>query len=230
MRRKPIRLSRKVYKKNLHKKDMINKKEIAILALIIVIISLSVAISANIIQEWKTTLAILLSVSIVILFNVFTKKFIAYNLDSEIEMRVWEIGKYKSNKKPFAIGAFLPLISKIILFPFNSFVWMASLVFDVKPKTYRAAKRFGLYTFSEVTEYHLGLIAAAGVLINILISVISYFLGFELLARLSMYYAFFNIIPLSDLDGNKIFFGSKIMWSFLASLVLIGMLFAIFLV
>ena len=209
---------------------MINKKEIPIVALVIVIISLSVSLSLNMIQEWKISLLTLLAVSIVILFNIFTKKFVAYNLDSEIEMRVWEIGKYKSNKKPFAIGAFLPLLSKIVLFPFNSFVWMASLVFDVKPKTYRAAKRFGLYTFSEVTEYHLGLIAASGVLINLILAVIGYFLGFELFARLSVYYAFFNIIPLSDLDGNKIFFGSKIMWSFLASLVLIGMLFAIFIV
>ena len=209
---------------------MINKKEIPIIALVIVIISVSVSLSLNMVQEWKISLLTLLAVSIVVLFNIFTKKFTAYNLDSEIEMRVWEIGKYKSNKKPFAIGAFLPLLSKIILFPFNSFVWMASLVFDVKPKTYRAAKRFGLYTFSEVTEYHLGLIAASGVMINLILAVIGYFLGFELFARLSIYYAFFNIIPLSDLDGNKIFFGSKIMWSFLASLVLIGMLFAIFIV
>ena len=209
---------------------MINKKEIPIIALVIVIISLSVSLSLNMVQEWKISLLTLLAVSIVVLFNIFTKKFTAYNLDSEIEMRVWEIGKYKSNKKPFAIGAVLPLLSKIILFPFNSFVWMASLVFDVKPKTYRAAKRFGLYTFSEVTEYHLGLIAASGVVINLILAVIGYFLGFELFARLSVYYAFFNIIPLSDLDGNKIFFGSKIMWSFLASLVLIGMLFAIFIV
>ena len=209
---------------------MINKKEIPIIALVIVIISLSVSLSLDMVQEWKISLLTLLAVSIVVLFNIFTKKFTAYNLDSEIEMRVWEIGKYKSNKKPFAIGAFLPLLSKIILFPFNSFVWMASLVFDVKPKTYRAAKRFGLYTFSEVTEYHLGLIAASGVVINLILAVIGYFLGFELFARLSVYYAFFNIIPLSDLDGNKIFFGSKIMWSFLASLVLIGMLFAIFIV
>ncbi len=209
---------------------MINKKEILIIALIIVIIALSISLSSNILQEWKTSLLTLLIVSIVILANIFVKKIVAYNLDSEIEMRIWEIGTYKSNKKPFLIGAFLPLISKIILFPFKSFVWMGSLVFDVKPKTYRAAKRFGLYTFSDVTEYHIGLIAASGVLINLIISIIGYFSGFELLARISMYYAFFNIIPLSELDGNKILFGSKIMWSFLASLVLIGMLFAIFIV
>ena len=209
---------------------MITKKEIPIIALIIAIISLSVSLSLDILQDWKIFFTTLLAVSVVVLFNIFTKKIVAYNLDSEIEMKIWEIGGYKSNKKPFPLGAFLPLFSKIILFPFNSFVWMASLVFDVKPRTYRAAKRFGLYTFSDVTEYHLGLIAASGVLINLILAVIGYFLCFELFARLSVYYAFFNIIPLSELDGNKILFGSKIMWSFLASLVLIGMLFAIFIV
>jgi hypothetical protein len=214
---------------------MINKREALIIPLIILIITFSINLSLSIFEEWKTFLYTLLTVAIVILVNVFTKKFIAYRLDSEIEMRVWELGKYnftrdKHSKKPFPLGAFIPIVSKIILFPLKSFVWMASLVFDVKPRIYRGAKRFGLYTFSEVTEYHLGLIAAAGIVINLVLSAVSYFLGFPLLARLSMYYAFFNILPISDLDGNKIFFGNLIMWAFLASLVLIGMLFAIFMI
>lgn len=107
---------------------------------------------------------------------------------------------------------------------------MASLVFDVKPRVYRSAKRFGLYTFSDVTEYHLGLIAASGIALNLILAVVGYFLGFALFARLNIYFAFFNILPIADLDGSKILFGSKILWSFLASLVLIGMLFAILIV
>ncbi|MEK6913603.1 MAG: hypothetical protein AABW47_02940 [Nanoarchaeota archaeon] len=220
---------------------MINKKEIFVVALVIIIIALSLNLSANLIEDWRSVFFTLAIVSIVILSNVLIKKFTAYHLDSEIEMKIWEMnipfffGKYggskdKHAKKPFPLGAFLPVISKIIFFPFNSFVWMASLVFDVRPRVYRSAKRFGLYTFSDVTEYHLGIIAASGILINLIIAGIGYFAGFPLLARLSMYYAFFNILPLSDLDGNKIFFGSKIMWSFLASLILIGMLLAIFIV
>lgn len=214
---------------------MINKREVLIISLIIVIITLSLNLSLSIFEEWKTVLYTLLAVSVVILANISMKKFIAYRLDSEIEMRVWEIGKYgftkdRHSKKPFPLGAFLPIISKIVLFPFKSFVWMASLVFDVKPRIYRGAKRFGLYTFSEVTEYHLGLIAASGIVINLILSVIGYFLGFPLFARLNIYYAFFNILPLSEFDGNKIFFGNLIMWAFLASLVLIGMLFAIFII
>lgn len=214
---------------------MINKKEGFIIALIIIIISISASLSLNILSELNTVLYTLFAVSIIVLANVFTKKIIAYRLDSQIEMGVWEIGKYgftkdKNSKKPFPLGAFLPIISKIVLFPFKSFVWMASLVFDVKPRIYKGAKRYGLYTFSEITESHLALIAASGIFINLMLSVIGYFLGFPLFARLNIYYAFFNMLPVSELDGNKIFFGNLILWSFLASLVLLGMLFAIFII
>ncbi len=212
---------------------MINKREIFIISLVIIIISFSVNLSLDIMNEWETFFYTLLAVSIVILANIFAKKMMAYRLDSEIEMKVWEIGRLariNSLKKPFPIGAVLPVLSKIILFPFKSFVWMASLVFDISPRIYRGAKRHGLYTFSEITESHIGLIAASGIAINLVLAVLGYFLGFPLLARLSIYYAFFNILPFSELDGNKIFFGNLILWSFLASLVLIGMLFAIFII
>jgi hypothetical protein len=209
---------------------MITKKEIPIILIIIGVITLSLVLSPEIINDWKKIFATLSAVSLVIILNIFIKKFIAYHLDSEIEMRVWEVRGFKKNRRAFLLGGILPLVSKVILFPFQNFVWMASLVFDVKPKTYKAAKRFGLYTFSNVTEYEMGLIAASGILISLISAVIGYFLGFPLFARLSMYYAFFNIFPISELDGNKIFFGSKIIWSFLASLILIGMLFAIFII
>jgi Zn-dependent protease len=55
-------------------------------------------------------------------------------------------------------------------------------------------------------------------------------MGFSEFSRLSIYFAFFNMIPISDLDGNKIFFGSLILWSFLAALVLIGLGYVFFLV
>ncbi len=214
---------------------MINKREALIIPLVIVIIAFSVNLSLNNFDWWGTIPSALLAVAVVILVNVFFKKLIAYRLDTEIEMKIWEVGKFgyvkeKHSKRAFPMGAILPIISKIILFPLNSFVWMASLVFDVKPRIYRGAKRFGLYTFSEVTEYHLGLIAASGIMINLIMAVVGYFIGFPLFARLNVYYAFFNMLPISELDGNKIFFGNKILWAFLASLVLVGMLFAIFIV
>jgi hypothetical protein len=214
---------------------MLNKREILPILLIIIIISFSVSLSLDMTADWKVLGGALFAVSLVVLASIFTKKIIAYILDSEIEMKVWEIGKYgfskdKNSKKPFPLGAFLPIISKIILFPIKSMVWMASLVFDIKPRVYRGAKRHGLYTFSEITEAQLGLIAASGIVINLILAAVGYFLGFPLFSRLNIYFAFFNILPISELDGNKIFFGNLIMWSFLAALVLISMLFAIFVI
>lgn len=214
---------------------MINKREVLVLAVVIVVITLSINLSLSIFTEWQTLLYSLAAVAVVILGNVFAKKLMAYRLDSEIEMKIWEVGKVgftkdKNDKKPFPLGAILPLISKIILFPFKSFVWMACLVFDIKPRIYRGAKRHGLYTFSEITESHIGIIAAAGIIVNLILAVIGYFAGFSLFARLNIYYAFFNMLPLSEFDGNKIFFGNLIFWSFLASLTLIGLLMAIFII
>jgi len=213
---------------------MFNKKEIFLISLTITIFAFLINISASLIEDWQTFLFALISFSIIVLGNIFAKKIVAFNLDSEIEMQLWETGKFplvsRKAPKPFPMGAVLPIITKIIFFPFNTFFWMSSMVFDVKPRIFRGARRHGLYTFSDITEYHIGLIAASGIAINLIFSIISYFLGFPLFSRLNMYYAFFNMMPLSELDGNKIFFGSKLLWSFLASLILIGMLFAIFII
>lgn len=210
---------------------MLNKDEIITIAIIIVILSFLI----NFIQSIETFFYTLLAVSGVILLNIFAKKLMGFYLDSEIEIKLWTIKQYgfrisQHFKKPFPIGAFIPIISKAFLFPVKGLIWMACLVFDVKPKIYRSAKRHGLYSFSEITESHMGLIAAAGIITNLICAVIGYFIGFHEFSKLSLFYAFFNMLPISDLDGNKIFFGNIILWSFLASLVLVGLFLALFIV
>jgi Zn-dependent protease len=211
---------------------MFNKKEI----LIILITSVVIAFSVNLfLSGYIAFLWTLLAVFAVIVINVLAKKVTGFLLETEVEMKFWEIEgwgikKRKNFKRPLAIGAFLPLISKIILFPINGLAWMASLVFDVKPRSYRAARRHGLYTFSEMTEEHMGYIAAAGIFASLIFAVIGYLIGFNEFARLSIFYAFFNMIPISHLDGNKIFFGNIVLWSFLACLVIAGLLSIIFIV
>jgi Zn-dependent protease len=172
---------------------------------------------------------------VIISINTIAKKFTSYHLDSKVEIDFWEFTRYgfKENqkfKKPFPSGAFLPLISKIIFFPLNGFVWMASLVFDVKPKIWRHTKRHGLYTFSEITELHMGLIAASGIIANLVFALIGYLIGFSEFAQYSIWYAFFNLIPISNLDGNKIFFGNILIWSTLATITTFALLLSFFIV
>jgi Zn-dependent protease len=206
---------------------MINKREIAAL----IISSIIIAFSITLVKDFNVFFLVLLAVFILISVNVIIKKFMAYLLESEIEIKIWEIRRwgFKTSqywKKAFPLGVFMPLVMRVLLFSFNGFTWMASLVFDVKAKAYHAAKRHGMYSFSEMTEEHIGKIAAAGIFANLFLAVLFYLIGGDfgtLFAKLNIWFVFFNMIPLSDLDGNKIFFGNIILWSFLAVITLIGL-------
>jgi hypothetical protein len=210
---------------------MIKGKELAFLILITIITAFAVALSKGLSLNIEIFLFALLGIFILLLVNILVKKTVAYLLESEIEIKLWEIKRfgYKTNdywKKAFPIGVFLPLISKIFFISLNGFVWMASLVFDVKAKAYHAAKRHGMYSFSEMTEEHIGRIAAAGIVANLILAILFYFIGGDfgtLFAKLNIWFVFFNMIPISDLDGNKIFFGNLVLWSFLAIVTLIGL-------
>jgi Zn-dependent protease len=215
---------------------MINLKEIVAIFICSIIIAFSSALSKTF--EINIFLYALLAVFILILINSLIKKLVAYSLESEIGIDVWSFRRWgykgeQSFKKGFPAGAFFPLLSKIILFPLAGFVWMASLVFEVKAKVYHAAKRHGMYSFSEMTEWHVGLIAAAGIFVNLILAFAFYFIGGNfgiIFARFNIWFAFFNMIPISNLDGNKIFFGNKILWSFLAIITLIGLVYTFVLV
>lgn len=199
---------------------MINLKEFSF----IVAVSIILAFTISLLSSIKEFFYALLAICLVIIINILAKKVSAFFLDSEIEINLWEIKRFGFRahhhfKKPMPAGVLFPII--ITTLTYGYVYWFANLVFDVKKKIYRAARRWGLYTFSEITEYHIGWIAAWGIIANLVFAVIGYMLGFEEFARLNIYFAFFNLIPLSDLDGNKVFFGSMVLWSLLAAITLI---------
>jgi Zn-dependent protease len=208
---------------------MLDKKEI--IAVIISTIILGFGLSLY--KRFEIILYPFLSIFLVLAINILAKKITSFYLDSEIKVKIWEIQRYgfkpKSYfKKPFPAGAVLPLIFSVISLGYIT--WLAPLVFDVRAKMSRAAKRHGLYTFSEMTEYQIGIIAATGILANLIFAVIGYFLAIPEFARLNIYFAAFNMIPLSNLDGNKIFFGNLVLWNFIASITLIALGYAILLI
>ncbi|MEK6817211.1 MAG: hypothetical protein AABX80_00250 [Nanoarchaeota archaeon] len=203
---------------------MINHKEI----LAIISVSIIIAFSITLLSGFAAFLATLLSVFVLIIINVFTKKLAGEFFELKTEIKLWEFKRwgykpYQSFKKNIPAGAIFPIISRIIFFPLKGFVWMASLVFDVKAKIYRTAKRHGIYSFSDVSEDHLAYIAGAGILVNLLAAAVGYLIGFSEFAKFNIWFAFFNLIPISNLDGNKILFGNKILWSFLATITLIAL-------
>lgn len=210
---------------------MYNGKEI----IYILIASIFLAFAITLIDTWNLFLYALVSVFIVLFVNSLAKKIAGYFFESEVEVKLWEFRRYgfrksQSTKMAFPAGLLIPLFSKIILWPLNGFVWMASMVFDVKPKSWRVAKRHGYYSFSEMTEDHIGYIAAFGIFINLAMALVGYLIGFPLFSRINIWFAFFNMIPISDLDGNKIFFGKLALWNVLAVLTLLALAYSFFLV
>lgn len=207
---------------------MLNMKEIAT----IIVASLFLALLLTFSDGLKTFFFTLAIVLLVILINVVAKKVAGFYMESDVDVEFWKLDRYgfkpEKTRRPFPLGIFLPIVFALI--SLGKFVWMAMLVFDVRPKSYRAAKRHGLYSFSEMTEEHIGKIAAAGIIANVIFAIVGYLVGVSEFSKISLFYVFFNMIPISDLDGNKIFFGNIVLWSFLASIALIGMGYVFFII
>lgn len=208
---------------------MLNRNELVI----IILSSLILAAGLSLLHFFQNFGWILLAIFLVIFINITVKKAAAYYLDAHIEIKPWEMSRwgYKSHhrfKNPFPIGYFLPVITA--LFTAGYVTWLTPFVFDIKSKTYRAARRFGYYSFSEISELHVGIIAIVGIIVNLIFAIIGYLINFPEFSRFNIYFAFFNIFPFSSLDGNKIFFASRVWWYVLSTLTVVGLFFALFLI
>ena len=178
-------------------------------------------------QEWENTIMALLFSAIIIIVSISAKKLVAYSLDSDVEHEIWEMSRFGFKKrdyfkKPLPAGIIFPAVLSIISLGLIKF--MPILTYETRALKYRAAKRFGFYSYTEVTEWHHALIGAAGIVSVLLITFITYLIpasNLEYLAKISAYYAFWNLIPISKLDGSQVFFGSRILWTILATITAI---------
>ena len=210
---------------------MLNQREIAY----IIATSIVLAFGITLLKDIILFLMALLGVFLVLMINILAKKIAGFYLDSKVEAKLWEFKRYgfkphQTLKTPLPAGLIIPLLSKLILFPLNGFLWMASMTFDVNAKKYKAARRHGIYSFSEITEDQIGIIAAAGIFANLIFCILFYMVGWTFFATLNIWFVFFNMIPISELDGNKIFFGNRVLWVVLAIISLIALGYTFFLI
>ena len=171
--------------------------------------------------------------SIIIIFiHVFSKKLMAFMLDSDVTHEIWSWSRYglvphHYLKTPIPLGIIFPLI--ISLFTLGLFKFPTILTYEARALKAKAAKRFGFYSFSAVTEWENGLIGAAGIVSLLILSMVLYFLpsNFEYFAKITIFYALFNLVPISKLDGTQIFFGSRVLWISISIIALVFTFFAL---
>jgi len=193
-------------------------KTITIVLLAAIVLALTVTFKNNILLY-----SAFISFVIIIGANVLTKKAVGYFFETDVKIRFWSLYQYGFRKdmhfkKPVPmlwLSLLLALFSKGFLW------WLAILEFDVAAKTERVSRRHGLYRFTQVTEWHMAWIAVWGIAINLILAIAGYFIGFEMFAKLSIYYAAWSILPISNLDGAKIFFSSKSMWAIIFTILVI---------
>ena len=129
---------------------MLNRKEVTVIIVTTIILAFGISF---INFSLNTFVYALLSVFILLALNIVAKKAMGYYVESDVEIKLWEMQRYgfKAHeyfKKAIPIGAILPVL--ISLVTLGHFKWLAATVFEVKPKVHRAAKRHGLYNFSEM--------------------------------------------------------------------------------
>ncbi len=202
--------------------------------IIIAIVTLTIVAGFSFIikAQWNNLASAFAFSTIIIFISVMMKKLTANFLDANAEHELWQMQNFGFTKefqlkKPIPVGIIFPLI--LSLFSLGLIKFPAILTYEAKALKYRASKRFGFYSFKEMTDWHHAIIGAASILTILLLALISYFLPYNLeyLSKLAIYYTFSNLLPISKLDGSQIFFGSRILWSVLFTITLIFLFFAL---
>lgn len=190
---------------------MFKKRELIHIGFAIILMSLIIA-SENFSITLAGVLYGLLYAAIIILAVILAQNLMAAERDIEIRHGIWKLSRYgiyqrMHTRKAIPIGAILPIL--VSFFSRGIVKCFTFLQFDsIRALPAKLAKKTGKYRFSEIMEWDLALIAFLGIAAALLVSLISNFLGFEILARYAVYYAIANIIPFGQLDGSRIFYGS----------------------
>lgn len=167
----------------------------------------------------------LLFAFLILAANGVSKKIAAKALDADVEHDLWYASRYGFKPgwhlaKHAPLGIIAPLF--VSAFSLGAAKCMTLLTYQTSALKKRAAKRFGYYSFTEMTDWHNALVGAAGIVGVLILAIITYASAIDGLPSLAIYYAFWNMVPWSKLDGAQIFTGSRVLYTALG-LVTIAM-------
>jgi hypothetical protein len=160
--------------------------------------------------------------ALIVLIHHAGYKISASLLDCSAETKLWGVKQFwfstKSHfRKPFPVWFFIPLSA--VWLSLGAIKWTGIVVFDVAPLASRIRFRW-----RELTEWHIALIATGAAFANIIAAIVAKILGFESFAFYNLMFVFFSLIPIGQLDGTKMFFGSRLLWAFMIIFSLIMLL------
>jgi len=203
---------------------MFTKKEVVWIIIAILIGGFAIGLSSQL----KPSLIGLLWAAIIIFVSVIAKKIAAPAYSIKIEHKAWgwkRWGWYERSKfkKPIPLGIILPFFLSVL--SLGLIKPLILLQFDAENLAHkRALRKRGEYRYSEINESDLAFTSAWGFWALIALAIIGNILNQPELTKYSVYYGIWNLLPISNLDGTKLFFGSLINWILLVIVYLIALL------
>ncbi len=213
---------------------MLNERELLhiILVTIVLVFAITFKQIINLGVDYIYLATIFVFIMFIILINLLAKKYVAYKYEANLETQIWNWQRFGFKrhhyfKNPIPVGIIAPTI--ITVLTLGNFLFLASLESKIEGTSARASKSHGRFRFTEMTDSHISFISGAGVIANLILAIIAYLINLGQLAELSIYYAFYSIIPFGNLDGMKILMGNKNYWFALVIITLLFLSYALFL-
>jgi hypothetical protein len=199
---------------------MFTKRELVWILIMIIVLGFIIGFS---IKDSFSPFVFIIA-ALIILTNILAKKLAANFYSVDIENSVWFMerwGFYERShfKKPVPMGLIVPFV--IGFLSLGYFKIMTLLQFDAKPSKTRILRKRGDVRKREVNESDLAFIASWGHYALLLLIILGAIIKSPDLVKYSIFYGFWNLIPISSLDGAKIFFGSVLNWIVLAIIYIV---------
>ncbi|MEK6841456.1 MAG: hypothetical protein AABX45_02585 [Nanoarchaeota archaeon] len=191
-------------------------KEIKTIFVIILILTIVFGYNDNkpsfILKDWLLNfIYVFILVSLTILFNTMGYKLTAKYLGAEAEIKIWNSHKFSEKFKLTKVSKYIltPVLSILItLFSNGKIFFSAVSTFDIK--------NYSLYgrKFPKLSYFNLGLIAVGGLFFNFILMILFKILMLKEGVLINAWFIVWNLLPISELPGAKIFFASRVMYLF----------------
>ncbi len=181
-----------------------------------------------VLRHWFLNLILMfLFIVVALFFREFVVKFFAKRHDARSEYEIWRMKRFwfsGETKKGVPIGIIFSII--FTLGSLGKFFFAAIGIHNLTEyKSSRVGRKQATLNYFEEAQ-----IVAMGILSSLFLAIIGVIVGiiFNIdmtkFVNINFFIALFNMLPLSQLDGAKIFFGSIFLYIFIALFVIVAFL------
>ena len=204
-----------------------SSKETKTFIIVTIVLTLIFAFNDNkqsfvFLQWFSNFLYTLILVIITLSIHILGIKLASSYFKQDSRFKLWDFTQFlfaekRHFKKPLPIGIFVSLL--ITLMSNGAIFFTAISTFQTSHKKTIGRK------FPNISEREIALIGIYSLLANLILLIIFKLLGIQQGLLINSWFILWNLLPISDLIGSQIFFGSRTLYFFSLFFILLFLLF-----